>query len=191
MRNKAVAWASFETRKQAEDAIVRLERGGFARNSIRMHREPTGSFAVGVHTSERNLERVERLLHATTPMYAMTQRGSDAWQFVTASPVLIIGGAALAGFVAYALMSRSRRPTGHLIRKYPSRFAEMARDTARTVQETVQNALEEQHQTSRQPKPQANQAAPQPAPVRYPITPPTQPGKEPPSHPGKPAAKPG
>ena len=189
MRNTTVAWASFETRKQAEDAIVRLERGGFARNSIRIHREPAGSLAVGVQTSERNLERVERLLHATTPMYAMTQQGSNAWQAVTANPVLMVGGAALAGLAAYALLSRSRRPTGHLIRRYPSRFAEMARNTARTVQETVQDVFEEQPQTSIQPEPQASQVAPQPAPVRYPITPPTQPGKEPPSHPGKPAAK--
>ncbi len=77
-KHTIVAWATFPTREEADDAIQRLSSGGFARNSIDLDRGQDGSWSVTVHTSPRNAQRVERLLHAPTPMYAVQRTASGA-----------------------------------------------------------------------------------------------------------------
>ncbi|MEZ0171180.1 hypothetical protein [Microvirga sp. TS319] len=145
-KNTTLAWASFPTRDEAEQARQRLEENGFAHNSIGIDRRQDGTFAVEVHTREENLPRVEKLLHTSAPMYAARQFSSNVIETVTSNPLVMMGSAALAGLVLYSLLPRNRRPTVHSIREIPSRMRDTVRelpdtmrDTARTVQETVRD----------------------------------------------------
>jgi len=145
-KNTTLAWASFPTREEAEQARQRLEDNGFARNSIEIDRRQDGTFSVEVHTREENLPRVEQLLHTSAPMYAARQLSSNVIKTVTTNPLVMMGGAALAGLVLYSLLPRNRRPTVHSIREIPSKIRDTVRelpdtvrDTARAVQETVRD----------------------------------------------------
>jgi hypothetical protein len=148
-KNTTLAWASFPTREEAEAARERLEDNGFARNSIDLDRRDDGSYTVEVHTREENLQRVERLLHTSASLYAFRQRTSNLFQTAASNPLVMIGGAALAGAVIYSLLPRNRRPTVYSLREIPGRMRETMRDlpetvreAARSVQETVQDFSE-------------------------------------------------
>jgi hypothetical protein len=136
-KNTTLAWASFPTRDEAEQARRRLEENGFARNSIEIDRRQDGTFTVEVHTREENLPRVEQLLHTSAPMYAARQFGSDVMRTATTNPLVLIGGAALAGLVIYNLLPRNRRPTVHSIREIPSKIRDTVRDLPETMRGTV------------------------------------------------------
>jgi hypothetical protein len=136
-KNTTLAWASFPTRDEAEQARRRLEENGFARNSIEIDRRQDGTFTVEVHTREKNLPRVEQLLHTSAPMYAARQFGSDVMRTATTNPLVLIGGAALAGLVIYSLLPRNRRPTVHSIREIPSKIRDTVRDLPETMRETA------------------------------------------------------
>jgi hypothetical protein len=143
-RNTTLVWASYESRDDADRAARRLERAGFASNSIDLDPRDDGGWNVGVHTSERNLDRVQDLLHSSGRMFALRRYGSGAIETLGGNPAFILGGLALAGFAAYLLAPRSRRPTVHSIRELPTRVSRMAagvpkavRETARTVQDRV------------------------------------------------------
>ena len=84
-RETTVAWAAFPTRDEAEQAIERLRSSGFSRNSIDLDRRRDGSWNVAVHTSARNLHRVEDLLHASAPMYALRERTFGAFEAMDAT----------------------------------------------------------------------------------------------------------
>lgn len=132
-----VAWASFPHQESADQAVDRLEDAGFAANSIRLHRERDGTFSVQVHTSERNLERVQGLLNSKQSMFAARQITTGPLKTLVSSPMLVVGFAALAGFALYTLLPRNRRPSVGSIREYPSRFTEIASSAATSVTETV------------------------------------------------------
>jgi hypothetical protein len=141
-RESTVAWAAFPTREEAEQAIERLRSSGFSRNSVDLDRRQDGSWNVAVHTSERNLHRVEGLLHASAPMYALRERTLSAFEAMGRNPVVLAGAAVLAGVIAYSLLPRQRRLRS--LRQFPSRVREAVedlpetiRETARTVQDTI------------------------------------------------------
>ena len=141
-RSTTVAWAAFPTRDEAQQAIERLSRAGFSRNSIDLDRNRDGRWNVAVHTSERNLQRVEGLLHSSAPMYAVREQTLGALAAMRSNPLVLAGGAVLAALVAYSLLPRNRRI--HLIHEFPSRIRdavqdlpETLREAARTVQGTV------------------------------------------------------
>jgi hypothetical protein len=143
-RNTTLIWASYESREDADRAARRLERAGFARNSIDLDPRDEGGWNVGVHTSEHNLERVQDLLHSSGRMFALRRYGSDAIETLGGNPAFIIGGLALVGIAAYLLAPKNRRPTVHSIRELPTRMSraaagipEAVRETARTMQERV------------------------------------------------------
>jgi hypothetical protein len=141
-RETTVAWAAFPTRDEAEQAIERLRSSGFSRNSIDLDRRRDGTWNVAVHTSERNLRRVEDLLHASAPMYALREQTLTAFEAMGRNPVVLAGAAVLAGVIAYSLLPRHRRMRS--LREFPSRMREAVadlpetmRETARTVQDTI------------------------------------------------------
>ena len=103
-RETTVAWAAFPTRDEAEQAIERLKSNGFSRNSVDLDRRQDGSWNVAVHTSARNLQRVEDLLHASAPMYALRERTFGAFEAMGRNPVVLAGAAVLAGVIAYSLL---------------------------------------------------------------------------------------
>jgi hypothetical protein len=107
MPNTTVASATFPSRKAADQAVHRLVSSGFARNSIdlRRHDEDEG-YDLEVHTRRENLKRVEQLIHASVPMYAVREAASGAIQTAKSHPVLLLGAGILAGFVIYNLIPR-------------------------------------------------------------------------------------
>jgi hypothetical protein len=143
-RNTTLVWASYESRNDADRAARRLERAGFARNSIDLDPRDDGGWNVGVHTSERNLEQVQKLLHSSDRMFALRRYGSGAVETLGGSTVFMLGGIALAGLAAYLLLPKNRRPTVHSIRELPTRVSRAAaripdavRDTAQTLQDRM------------------------------------------------------
>lgn len=122
MPSTTVASATFPSRRAADQAIQRLVSGGFARNSIDLHRHDDGeSYDLEVHTRQENLERAERLIHTSAPMYAVRQAGSGALQTAKSHPVLLLGAGILAGFVIYNLIPRGEAQSGTPRRSNPSR----------------------------------------------------------------------
>ena len=107
MPNTTVASATFPSRKAADQAVHRLVSNGFARNSIdlRRHDEDDG-YELEVHTRRENLARVERLIHASAPLYAVREVAVGAAQTARAHPILLLGAGILAGFVIYTLVPR-------------------------------------------------------------------------------------
>ena len=143
-KHTTTAWVSFPTREEADQAIQRLSSGGFARNSIDLDHRQDGTWNVTVHTSRRNLERVDRLLHASSPVYAVQRTSSGAIETVLSNPLVLAGAAILAGTVIYSLLPGNRRSTIRSIRRFPSRVRETAqglpdtfREAAHAVQDTV------------------------------------------------------
>ena len=165
-KDTTLAWASFPSREEAAKARRRLEENGFARNSINLDRRQDGTFTVEVHTREENLPRVEQLLNASESMYAVRQFGANTLEAVTSNPLVLLGGAALVGLVAYSLLPRNRRPTVYSIREMPGRMRESMRDlpdtmreTARAVRDTVRDLPGTvAHAGSNQPEPRQGQS---------------------------------
>jgi hypothetical protein len=118
-QNTTVVWAQFPSHEAAEKIKGRLMENGFARNSIELYRNTDESCDLAVHTSEKNLERVESLLHASGPVYAFRQLRSGAFKTAASHPLVIGGGIALAGFILYSLLPRNRRATVHSLRELP------------------------------------------------------------------------
>ncbi len=151
-QNTTVVWASFPSHEAAEKIRDRLTANGFARNSIEIYRQGDGDGCdVAVHTSEKNLPRVESLLHTSAPVYALRQFGSGAVRTVATNPFVIGGGIALAGLILYSLLPRNRGATVHSLRELPRTLRRMPDavreatksfpDAARGLSDTVTNAL--------------------------------------------------
>ena len=143
-KHSTTAWASFPNREEADQAIQRLSSGGFARNSIDLDRQRDGTWNVVVHTSERNLQHVERLLRSSSPMYAAAHSLESPVQAATRNPMVVLGATALAGLVFYGLLHGRRRPVVRSIQRFPQRIWDTAqgipeamREMAQTIQETV------------------------------------------------------
>jgi hypothetical protein len=143
-KHPTTAWASFPSREEADQAIQRLSSGGFARNSIDLDRQRDGTWNVVVHTSEPNLQRVERLLRSSAPMQAAFHGLESPIQAAIRNPAVALGAAALAGLVVYGLLHAKRRPVVHAVQQFPRRVWETAqtlpesvREMAHTVQETI------------------------------------------------------
>lgn len=143
-KHTTTAWATFPTREDAEQAIQRLSSGGFARNSIDLDRRQDGRWEVTVHTRPHNTERVNALLRAPSPMYAVERRNSGTVESLMGNPLVLAGAAALAGTIIYSLLPGNRRSVVQAVRRFPSQvretvenLPEMVRDAVSTVQETV------------------------------------------------------
>ena len=143
-KHTTTAWATFPTREDADQAVQRLSSGGFARNSIDLDRRQDGRWDVTVHTNPHNTERVNALLRAPPPMYAVQRRSSGAVESVMGNPLVLAGAAALAGTIIYSLLPSNRRSVVQSVRRFPSRVRETVeelpgtvRDAVSTVQDTV------------------------------------------------------
>jgi hypothetical protein len=111
MPNTTVAWGTFPSRKAANQAVQRLVSGGFARNSIDLHRhEDDEGYDLSVHTREGNLSRAERLIHASSTMHSFERAASGTFQTAKAHPFLLLGGGILAGLAIYSLFAAREEP---------------------------------------------------------------------------------
>ena len=151
-QNTTVVWAQFPSHEAAEKLKGRLMENGFARNSIEIYRNTDGSCDLAIHTSEKNLERVESLLHTSAPVYAFRQLRSGAFKTAASHPLVIGGGIALAGFILYSLLPRNRRATDQSLRELPRTLRQMPEtvteltkglpETAEDFSDAVSNAIE-------------------------------------------------
>lgn len=117
MPQTSVATGTFPSRKAANQAVDRLVSGGFARNSIELHRhEEDEGYDLEIHTRAENLQRAKRLLQASpsSAMFAsaMSMRGMGemtdrAVRTARSHPLILLGAGVLAGFVLYNLIPRS------------------------------------------------------------------------------------
>jgi len=107
MPSTSVATGSFSSRREANQAVQRLVAAGFARNSIELHRhDDDEGYDLEIHTRQDNLKRAERLIHASTPLYAVRQTATDVVQTARSYPFLLLGAGVLAGFLIYTMIPR-------------------------------------------------------------------------------------
>lgn len=105
MSSTTVASATFPNRRAAEEAMRRLVEGGFARNSIDLHQHDNdGGYDLSVHTRQKNLKRVEKLMHTGSQPYSLSQVGSSVAQVARSHPILLAGAGILAGFTIFSLL---------------------------------------------------------------------------------------
>lgn len=103
-----IATGTFSSRRAADQAIQRLVSSGFARNSIDLHRhDDDEGYDLEVHTRQENLQRVEKLLHARSPMQQMRRTTSGIVRRAGVHPAILLGAGVLVGFVIYNLIPRS------------------------------------------------------------------------------------
>jgi hypothetical protein len=113
MPQTTVATGTFPSRRAADQAVQRLVSSGFARNSIELHRhDEDEGYDLEIHTRTENVKRAQRLIHASSPMSAMSMRSmgqmtSGAVQTARSHPLILLGAGLLAGFVIYNLIPRS------------------------------------------------------------------------------------
>ena len=143
-KHTIMAWVTFPTEEEAHQAIQRLTSGGFARNSIDLDHRPDGDWSVGVHTKPHNARRVESLLRAPSPMYAVQRTSAGALESVMSNPLVLAGAAVLAGTIIYSLLPSNRRSVVQSVRRFPGQLRETVenlpetvRDAVSTVQDTV------------------------------------------------------
>jgi len=110
MPNTSIATGSFPSRKEANQAVQRLIAGGFARNSIELHRhEDDEGYDLEIHTRQENVRRAERLIHASVPLYAVRQTATGVFQTAKSYPFVLLGAGVLAGFLIYSLVPRDEQ----------------------------------------------------------------------------------
>jgi hypothetical protein len=113
MPNTSIATGSFASRSEANQAVQRLVSAGFARNSIELHRhDDDEGYDLEMHTRQENLRRAERLIHASTPLYAVRQTASGVVQTAKSYPFVLLGAGILAGFLIYSLVSKESASAG-------------------------------------------------------------------------------
>jgi hypothetical protein len=107
MPQTTTASAIFSNRHAAQGAARRLAEGGFARDSIAMHRlhSDDDAYEVSVRVREGNVRRAEDLLHARQDVHDF------AGQQVDVGPLLRLAGAVLVGAAGYTLYATYRHST--------------------------------------------------------------------------------
>jgi hypothetical protein len=107
MPHTSIASGTFSSRRDANQAVQRLVSGGFARNSIALHRhDDDEGYDLEIHTRRENLRRAERLIHDSAPLYVVRQKASEAVQTAKSYPLLLLGAGMLTGFLIYNLIPR-------------------------------------------------------------------------------------
>jgi len=122
MPQTSVATGTYPSRKAARQAVDRLVSGGFARNSIELHRhDDDEGYDLRIHARAENLARAKRLMRASSSRAMLSSAADGVGQMAhgtariaRAHPLVILGAGLLAGFVIYNLIPRptSRQHAG-------------------------------------------------------------------------------
>jgi hypothetical protein len=80
------AWAILPDQKAVDQTIQRLTQGGFPRNKITTKQRPDKRYDIHVDTSPDRLREVERLIHASAPLYALRETTKGVGDTIASNP---------------------------------------------------------------------------------------------------------
>jgi hypothetical protein len=158
-KNTTAAWVTVPDIKAANQVVRALTENGFARNSITIAQNAKGQMDVHVYTSEDKLPLVEKLIHPSTPVYALRHATAGVTKTVVSSPVITVGAAALVGYALFKVF-RNRMSVSSLtelprtirdlpVREWVDDIQATATNMAGTVQETATSLADTVQETVR------------------------------------------
>ena len=104
------AWAILPDQKAVDQTIQRLTQGGFPRNKITTKQRPDKRYDIHVDTTPDRLREVERLIHASAPLYALRETTKGVGATIASKPLLSVGAVALSpGMLSTACSRKDAR----------------------------------------------------------------------------------
>jgi hypothetical protein len=148
--SKTAAWSILPNQKAVDQTIHRLTQSGFSRNSIKVTRRADNQFDIHVHTTPDRLPMVERLIHASAPLYVLRTTATGVRATMASKPLLSVGAVALAGYALYTYITKGRKQAVQSLTELPrtirdlpvDEWADNVADAAEQVAETVRSTVQ-------------------------------------------------
>jgi hypothetical protein len=144
------AWAILPDQKAVDQTIHRLIQGGFPRSSIKTSPRADKRYDIHVDTTPDRLREVERLIHASAPLYALRETTKGVGATIASKPLLSVGAVALAGYALYSLFTKGRQGAVQSLTELPrtirdlpvDQWADNVADAAEQVADTVRSTAQ-------------------------------------------------
>ena len=149
-QSKTTAWSILPDQKAVDQTIHRLIQGGFPRSGIRTSLRSDKRYDIHVNTTPDRLREVERLIHASAPLYALRETTKGVGATIASKPLLSVGAVALAGYALYSLFTRGRQGAVQSLTELPrtirdlpvDQWADNVADAAEQVADTVRSTVQ-------------------------------------------------
>ena len=149
-QSKTTAWSILPDQKAVDQTIHRLTQGGFPRASITTRPRADKQYDIHVDTTPDRLREVERLIHASAPLYALRETTKGVGATMASKPLLSVGAVALAGYALYSLFTRGRQGAVQSLTELPrtirdlpvDQWADDVADAAEQVADTVRSTVQ-------------------------------------------------
>jgi hypothetical protein len=149
-QSKTTAWSILPDQKAVDQTIHRLTQGGFPRASITTRPRADKQYDIHVDTTPDRLREVERLIHASAPLYALRETTKGVGATMASKPLLSVGAVALAGYALYSLFTRGRQGAVQSLTELPrtirdlpvDQWADNVADAAEQVADTVRSTVQ-------------------------------------------------
>ncbi|GEO19248.1 hypothetical protein [Microvirga aerophila] len=149
-QSKTTAWSILPDQKAVDQTIHRLIQGGFPRATIKTSPRADKRYDVHVDTTPDRLREVERLIHASAPLYALRETTKGVGATMASKPLLSVGAVALAGYALYSLFTRGRQGAVQSLTELPrtirdlpvDQWADNVADAAEQVADTVRSTVQ-------------------------------------------------
>jgi hypothetical protein len=144
------AWSILPDQKAVDQTIHRLTQGGFPRSSIKTSPRADKRYDIHVDTTPDRLREVERLIHASAPLYALRETTKGVGATIASKPLLSVGAVALAGYALYSLFTKGRQGAVQSLTELPrtirdlpvDQWADNVADAAEQVADTVRSTAQ-------------------------------------------------
>jgi hypothetical protein len=149
-QSKTTAWSILPDQKAVDQTIHRLIQGGFPRTTIKTSPRADKRYDIHVDTTPDRLREVERLIHASAPLYALRETTKGVGATMASKPLLSVGAVALAGYALYSLFTRGRQGAVQSLTELPrtirdlpvDEWADNVADAAEQVADTVRSTVQ-------------------------------------------------
>ena len=149
-QSKTTAWSILPDQKAVDQTIHRLIQGGFPRSSIKTSPRADKRYDIHVDTTPDRLREVERLIHASAPLYALRETTKGVGATMASKPLLSVGAVALAGYALYNLFTKGRQGAVQSLTELPrtirdlpvDQWADNVADAAEQVADTVRSTVQ-------------------------------------------------
>jgi hypothetical protein len=149
-QSKTTAWSILPDQKAVDQTIHRLIQGGFPRSSIKTSPRADKRYDIHVDTTPDRLREVERLIHASAPLYALRETTKGVGATIASKPLLSVGAVALAGYALYSLFTKGRQGAVQSLTELPrtirdlpvDQWADNVADAAEQVADTVRSTVQ-------------------------------------------------